>query len=106
MAKHQVPPGQLNIHADGGKVMTSKPVAFLMAYLGVTRRTAALTFLTTTRNRKPVPQAEAYIAVMAARANHEAEVDQTPAEPDRATTPNFQIQSVGSGLPRVDASEG
>src|SRR5947209_8521991 len=35
--KHQVPPGQLNIHADRGRVMTSKPVAFLMADLGVTR---------------------------------------------------------------------
>ncbi len=32
--KHQVPAGQLNIHADRGRVMTSKPVAFLMADLG------------------------------------------------------------------------
>jgi len=37
VVKHQVPPGQLNIHADRGKVMTSKPVAFLMADLGVTK---------------------------------------------------------------------
>ncbi len=35
--KNEVPPGQLNIHADRGKVMTSKPVAFLMADLGVTK---------------------------------------------------------------------
>jgi len=35
--KHQIPAGQLNIHADRGRVMTSKPVAFLMADLGVTR---------------------------------------------------------------------
>lgn len=35
--KHQIPAGQLNIHADRGKVMTSKPVAFLMADLGVTK---------------------------------------------------------------------
>lgn len=35
--KHEVPAGQLNIHADRGRVMTSKPVAFLMADLGVTR---------------------------------------------------------------------
>jgi putative transposase len=35
--KHQVPAGQLNIHADRGKVMRSKPVAFLMADLGVTK---------------------------------------------------------------------
>ena len=35
--KHQVPTGQLNIHADRGRVMTSKPVAFLMADLGVTK---------------------------------------------------------------------
>ncbi len=35
--KHQVPAGQLTIHADRGKVMTSKPVAFLMADLGVTK---------------------------------------------------------------------
>ena len=37
LRKHQVPAGQLNIHADRGKVMTSKPVAFLMADLGVTK---------------------------------------------------------------------
>jgi putative transposase len=37
IAKHQIPAGQLNIHADRGKVMTSKPVAFLMADLGVTK---------------------------------------------------------------------
>jgi putative transposase len=35
--KHAVPAGQLNIHADRGRVMTSKPVAFLMADLGVTK---------------------------------------------------------------------
>jgi putative transposase len=37
IGKHHVLPGQLNIHADRGKVMTSKPVAFLMADLGVTK---------------------------------------------------------------------
>jgi putative transposase len=37
IGKHQVAAGQLNIHADRGKVMTSKPVAFLMADLGVTK---------------------------------------------------------------------
>jgi len=37
ISKHQVPAGQLTIHADRGKVMTSKPVAFLMADLGVTK---------------------------------------------------------------------
>ena len=35
--KHPVPAGQLHIHADRGRVMTSKPVAFLMADLGVTK---------------------------------------------------------------------
>ncbi len=35
--KHQVPAGQLTIHADPGRVMTSQPVAFLMADLGVTK---------------------------------------------------------------------
>jgi putative transposase len=37
IGKHQVPAGQLTIHADRGRVMTSKPVAFLMADLGVTK---------------------------------------------------------------------
>ena len=37
IGKHPVPAGQLHIHADRGKVMTSKPVAFLMADLGVTK---------------------------------------------------------------------
>jgi hypothetical protein len=35
--QHNVPPGQLNIHADRGRVMLSKPVAFLMSDLGVTK---------------------------------------------------------------------
>jgi putative transposase len=37
IGKHQIPTGQLNIHADRGRVMTSKPVAFLLADLGVTK---------------------------------------------------------------------
>jgi putative transposase len=37
ITKHQIPPGQLNIHADRGKVMTSNPVAFLIADLGATK---------------------------------------------------------------------
>jgi putative transposase len=37
LAKYRVPAGQLTIHADRGKVMRSKPVAFLLADLGVTR---------------------------------------------------------------------
>ena len=35
--KHNIPPGQLSVHADRGKPMTCKPVAFLMADLGVTK---------------------------------------------------------------------
>ena len=35
--KQSIQPGQLLIHADRGSSMTSKPVAFLMADLGVTR---------------------------------------------------------------------
>jgi putative transposase len=37
ISKHQIPVGQLTIHADRGRVMKSKPVAFLMADLGVTK---------------------------------------------------------------------
>jgi putative transposase len=37
IGKHPVAPGQLTIHADRGKVMRSKSVAFLMADLGVTK---------------------------------------------------------------------
>ena len=36
-AKHEIPPGQLTIHADRGSSMTSKPVAFMLADLGVTK---------------------------------------------------------------------
>jgi putative transposase len=36
-AKQQIPPGQLTIHADRGSSMTSKPVAFMLADLGVTK---------------------------------------------------------------------
>jgi putative transposase len=35
--QQQVPAGQLTLHADRGTSMTSKPVAFLLADLGVTR---------------------------------------------------------------------
>ena len=35
--KHMIRPDQLLIHADRGSSMTSKPVALLMADLGVTR---------------------------------------------------------------------
>lgn len=35
--KHGIPPGQLSLHADRGRVMRSKPVAFLLADLGVTK---------------------------------------------------------------------
>lgn len=35
--KQAVPPGQLTIHADRGSAMKSKPVAFLLADLGVTK---------------------------------------------------------------------
>jgi len=37
ITKHQVPAGQLTVHADRSKVMRSEPVAFLLADLGVTR---------------------------------------------------------------------
>lgn len=37
IAKQAVPPGQLTLHADRGSSMTSKPVAFLLADLGVTQ---------------------------------------------------------------------
>jgi putative transposase len=37
IAKQQIPPGQLTLHADRGRVMRSKPVAFLLADLGVTK---------------------------------------------------------------------
>lgn len=35
--QQQIPQGQLTVHADRGTSMTSKPVAFLLADLGVTR---------------------------------------------------------------------
>jgi putative transposase len=37
ITKHQVPPGQLTLHADRGSSMKSKPVALLLADLGVTK---------------------------------------------------------------------
>jgi transposase InsO family protein len=37
IAKHAIAPGQLTLHADRGRVMRSKPVAFLLADLGVTK---------------------------------------------------------------------
>jgi len=37
LTQHQIAPGQLTVHADRGSSMTSKPVAFLLADLGVTK---------------------------------------------------------------------
>jgi putative transposase len=37
LKQHQIAAGQLTIHADRGSSMTSKPVAFLLADLGVTK---------------------------------------------------------------------
>jgi len=37
IVQHQIPSGQLTVHADRGSSMTSKPVAFLLADLGVTK---------------------------------------------------------------------
>jgi putative transposase len=37
LTQHGIAPGQLTIHADRGSAMTSKPVAFLLADLGVTK---------------------------------------------------------------------
>lgn len=37
LAQHAIAPGQLTIHADRGTAMRSKPVAFLLADLGVTK---------------------------------------------------------------------
>ena len=37
IAKQELPAGQLTLHADRGSSMTSKPVAFLLADLGVTK---------------------------------------------------------------------
>jgi putative transposase len=37
VARHQVPPGQLTIHADRGSSMTSNPVAELLVFLGIGR---------------------------------------------------------------------
>jgi putative transposase len=35
--QQQIQPGRLTVHADRGSSMTSKPVAFLLADLGVTK---------------------------------------------------------------------
>jgi putative transposase len=37
VAQQQITPGTLTVHADRGSSMTSKPVAFLLADLGITR---------------------------------------------------------------------
>src|ERR1017187_3911689 len=35
--RHEIAPGQLTLHADRGSSMTSKPGAFMLADLGVTK---------------------------------------------------------------------
>jgi len=47
MGHYDIPPGQLNVHADRGRVMRAKPVAFLLADLGVTKTHSRPMFPTT-----------------------------------------------------------
>ena len=54
LEKQKIKAGQLTIHADRGSSMRSKPVAFLLADLGETRRTAARTYQMTTGTRRAV----------------------------------------------------
>jgi putative transposase len=58
-AAQQVPPGQLTVHADRGTSMTAKPVALLLADLGVTKSHSRPTSLTTTLQREPVQDPQA-----------------------------------------------
>ena len=48
--KQAIESGQLTVHADRGSSMTSKPVALLLADLGVTKPTRGLRSATTTRS--------------------------------------------------------
>jgi len=50
--KQEIGRDQLTVHADNGSSMTSKPVAFLLSDLGVTKPTADLTCQTTIPTRK------------------------------------------------------
>jgi putative transposase len=50
--KQEITAGQLTIHADRGTSMTSKPVALLLADLGVTRTHSRPTSPTTIRSRR------------------------------------------------------
>ena len=52
--KQCILPGQLSLHANRGTLMSSPPVAFLLADSGVTktRPIAVLTFPMTTRTRR------------------------------------------------------
>jgi putative transposase len=52
-AKQHIGADQLTIHADRGSSMTSKPVAFLLADLGITQSHSARTSPTTTRLANP-----------------------------------------------------
>jgi putative transposase len=50
--REKIERGSLTLHADRGPSMTSKPVAFLLAGLGVTRATADPMFPTTIRTQR------------------------------------------------------
>ncbi len=53
-AKQEVPPGQLTLHADRGDAMIAKPVAWLLADLGVARSHSR----PPTSNDNPFPEAQ------------------------------------------------
>ena len=50
--QQQIQSGQLTVHADRGSSMTSKPVAFLLADLGVTKTHTGRTHPATTRTQR------------------------------------------------------
>jgi hypothetical protein len=61
IANQGVEAGQLTVHADRGTSMASKPVAFLLADLGVTKTTSAriVPTITPTRSRTSEPSSTA-----------------------------------------------
>ena len=52
VAQQRIEPGQLTMHADRGTAMSSKPVAFLLADLGVTKTHSRPYTSTTTPTRR------------------------------------------------------
>ena len=98
VARHQVPPGQLTIHADRGSSMTSNPVAELLVFLGIGRSHSR----PHVSNDNPFSEAQFKTLKYSRRSPNGSDPSPTPGRSARASSPTTTttIAIPGSAITR------